>query len=491
MSPCTASVPFSRSSSQSDATRCCRTQPLAYVSGSRQTDPVAERLQQVWSRLRSSLRQALWWVWPSYPTSWAAVPARLRPATAQIGRLTAAAVAAYLVADRVTPGILDLTAPLTALLVVQASTVGTLQMGLVRVGAVLTGVLVAVGIASAIGLSWWSLALVIATSLVLARLFRLGDQSLETPISAMLILAVSSPEMAAEGRVLNTLIGTVIGVAFSLLVPVSIPSARATSAVRRVAHAQAALLDEVALTLADRAPHPEEVQAWSDWLADIEGDVDAAGAAVRAVEESRRLNARALAEAKIHPGLQAALERLDRCFTAARALVVVIGRESPAGEEDPADQPAVELRRAFAVVLDDVADAVRTFGDLVSAQFGGATLDRVEELRGRTAESVSETRAVLTELVLLDVDPRRQTPLWMLQGSVLAVVEQILLQLDPSPDALARGPIPSEAGATAWLTRYRPAGSTGSAAAGRRGPRRRGRLMAARRSARRSDPPSG
>jgi hypothetical protein len=310
----------------------------------------------------------------------------------------------------------------------------------------------------------------------------------------MLILAVSSPELAAEGRVLNTLIGTVIGVGFSLLVPVSIPSARATSAVRRVAHAQAALLDEVALTLADRAPHPEEVQAWSDWLADIEGDVDAAGAAVRAVEESRRLNARALAEAKIHPGLQAALERLDRCFTAARALVVVIGRESPAGDEDPADQPAVELRRAFAVVLDDVADAVRTFGDLVSAQFGGATLDRVEELRGRTADSVSETRAVLTELVLLDVDPRRQTPLWMLQGSVLAVVEQILLQLDPLSDALARGPIPSAAGTAAWLTRYRPTGppgltKAGRTASGRRGPRRRGRLLAARRSARRSDAP--
>ncbi|WP_375425760.1 aromatic acid exporter family protein [uncultured Friedmanniella sp.] len=416
---------------------------------------MAERLQQVRSRLRSSLRQALWWVWPAYPQSWSAVPARLRPATAQIGRLTAAAVVAYLVADAVTPGILDLTAPLTALLVVQASTVGTLQMGLVRVGAVLTGVLVAVGIASTIGLTWYSLALVIAASLALARLLRLGDQSLETPISAMLILAVSAPEMAAEGRVVNTLIGSVIGVAFSLLLPVSIPSARATSAVRRVAHAQAALLDEVALTLADRAPHPEELQAWSDWLADIEGDVDAAGAAVRAVEESRRLNARALAEAKIHPGLQAALERLDRCFTAARALVVVIGRES-SDAEDATDQPAVELRRAFAVVLDDVADAVRTFGDLVSAQFGGATLDRVEELRGRTAESVRETRAVLTELVLLDVDPRRQTPLWMLQGSVLAVVEQILLQLDPSPDTLVRRPAPDQAAGIAWLSRYRP-----------------------------------
>src|SRR3954466_12486065 len=123
-----------------------------------------------WRRGRSRSRtgELIWSIWPSFPVSWSEVPARIRPAVSQITRLTAAAVIAYLVANSVSPGILDLTAPLTALLVVQASTVGTLLMGLVRVGAVLTGVLVAVGIASSIGLSSWSLALVIAASLVLA-----------------------------------------------------------------------------------------------------------------------------------------------------------------------------------------------------------------------------------------------------------------------------------------------------------------------------------
>ena len=223
---------------------------------------MAERLVRVRARLRSTLRRLLWWVWPSYPTSWSGAVARVRPAAAQIARLTIAAVVAYLVSDTVSPGTVDLTAPLTALLVVQASTVGTLQMGLVRVGAVLTGVLVAVGLTSSIGLSWWSLALVISASLVLAKVLRLGEQSLETTISAMLILAVSSPELAAEVRVVNTLIGTAMGIAFSVLVPVSIPNARATGLVRRVARSQAALLDEVALALADRSPHPEEVRAW-------------------------------------------------------------------------------------------------------------------------------------------------------------------------------------------------------------------------------------
>jgi len=408
---------------------------------------MAERFARLAARLRSSVHRVLWWVWPSYPTSWSAVPARLRPAVAQIARLTTAAVVAYLVAVRVSPGIRDLTAPLTALLVVQASTVGTLQMGLVRVGAVLTGVLVAVGVASSLGLSWWSLGAVIAASLVLAKVLRLGEQSLETPISAMLILAVASPELAAETRVVNTLIGTVVGIAFSILLPVPIPSAGATGAVRRVARSQAALLDEVALTLADRAPQPEEVQAWFHWTEDIKRDVDAAAVAVRTVEESRRLNPRALAASKIHPGLRAALDRLERCLAAERALLVVIGKESPPGGGDGWDRSfGPELRRAFALLLDDVADAVRGFGDLVSAEFGGGSVDRVDELFERTLDLVRETRAVLTELVLLDVDPREQTELWMLQGSVLAAVEQVLVQLDlERPDPGANAP---------WLARH-------------------------------------
>ena len=407
---------------------------------------MVERRERLRVRTRSSLRQLLWWVWPSYPTSWSAVPARLRPAAAQIARLTVAAVVAYLVADAVSPGILDLTAPLTALLVVQASTVGTLQMGLVRVGAVLTGVLVAVGVASSLGLSWWSLALVITASLVLAKVLRLGDQSLETPISAMLILAVSSPELAAEVRVVNTLIGTVVGIAFSLLVPVSIPSARATAAVRRVARSQASLLDEVALTLADRTPLAEEVRAWFAWSEEIGRDVADASVAVRAVEESRRLNPRALAAAKVHPGLRAALDRLERCLAAERSLIVVIGREAPAPAAESERSFSPELRRAFAVVLDDVADALRGFGDLVAAEFGGGNVDRIGELLEQTLDVVRETRAVLTELVLLDVDPRQQTDLWMLQGSVLAAVEQILLQLDLEQ---------RERSSEAWLNRSR------------------------------------
>lgn len=354
----------------------------------------------------------------------------MRTATAQIVRLTVAAVLAYLVATRLSPGVVDLTAPLTALLVVQASTVGTLRMGLVRVGAVLTGVLVAVGLASYFGLSWWSLALAIATSLVLAKVLRLGEQSLEAPISAMLILAVTSPQLAAEVRVVNTLIGTAVGIGFTLLAPVSIPNQRAGDAVRRVARSQAALLDEVATTLGDRAPHPEETAAWSAWIAQIGQDIQDASAAVQAVQDSRLLNPRALlTEPTVHAGLRTALDRLERCLAGERALLVVIANEAPSGPQGSGVAGA-ELRRAFAVVLDDLANALRAFGDLITATYGPQKSDQLDEAMSRAVGFVRETRAVLTELMFLDVSPEQRMDVWLLQGSVLAAVDHVLQQLD-------------------------------------------------------------
>lgn len=403
-----------------------------------------ESVKPARSRRRSPVRlRQLWWIWPSLPATWSEALSRVRPGAVQIARLTAATTIGYLVASALYPGIVDLTAPLTALLVVQASTVGTLKMGLVRIGAVLTGVLVAVALASYLGLSWWSLATAIAASLVLAKVLRLAEQSLEAPISAMLILAVSSPGLAAEVRLVNTLIGTVVGIVFSLVVPVPIPNSRAADAVRRVAHSQAALLDEIALTLGERHLHPEEVQAWLDWTESISEDSAEAAAAVTAAEESRKLNPRALRAAKVHPGLRAALDRLDQSLASERALLEVITDEAPADPDQFDDLSG--LPRVFAVVLDDLANALRAFGDLVRAEFGSSSVDQVDEALANTLEAIQETRAVLTELIILDVDPREQADRWMLRGSVLAAVDQVLRQLELEESSRSTQP---------WLIRH-------------------------------------
>jgi hypothetical protein len=210
-----------------------------------------------------------------------------------------------------------------------------------------------------------------------------------------------------------------------------------------VARSQAGLLDEVALTIASRTPHPEEVTAWITWADHIDGDVVSAGASVEAIVQSRKLNPLALASATVHPGLSDALGRLERSLAAVRGLLSVIALQ--ASGADATDSPAAaELRRAFGVLLDDLASGLRSFADVIDAEFGSGNVDRVEEATDRTVEIVREARAVVTELMLIDVDPRVQTDLWMLQGSVLAAVEHILRQLDLEH---------TERRAEAWLTR--------------------------------------
>lgn len=88
------------------------------------------------------------------------------------------------------------------------------------------------------------------------------------------------------------------------------------------------------------------------------------------------------------------------------------------------------MRRAFAVVLDDLASGLRSFADLIHAEFGPHGTEDIDEAYHQTVEIVRETRAVVTDLMLIDADPRERPDLWMLQGSVLAAVDHILRQLD-------------------------------------------------------------
>jgi uncharacterized membrane protein YgaE (UPF0421/DUF939 family) len=104
-------------------------------------------------------------------------------------KTTLAAVLAFQVADLLHTSAQPILAPLTALLVVQATLYSTLTSGLDRIASVVSGVLVAVGVARLTGLTWWSLGLVVAISLVVGRLLRLGANLLEVAISAMLVLA--------------------------------------------------------------------------------------------------------------------------------------------------------------------------------------------------------------------------------------------------------------------------------------------------------------
>src|SRR4029453_17698808 len=95
---------------------------------------------------------------------------------------TLAAVLAYVVSSLLHTSDQPVIASLTALLVVQLTMYETVAHGLQRIASVVAGVLVALGIATFVGLTWWSLGAVVAISLVIGLALRPGPHTLGGPV---------------------------------------------------------------------------------------------------------------------------------------------------------------------------------------------------------------------------------------------------------------------------------------------------------------------
>ncbi|MGB5936178.1 MAG: aromatic acid exporter family protein [Ornithinimicrobium sp.] len=340
-------------------------------------------------------------------------------------RLTASAVVAYLLTIWLIDGPVDLTCSLTALLVTQTSARSSVKMGMVRVGAVVTGVMVAIGVSSWVGLTWWSLAMVIAVSLILAAILRLGDQALETPISAMLILAVGGQEIAAETRVLTTLIGAGVGMSFNLLLPPRLPIDTAVKQVRDIARQEADSLREAGWSMAQRPITRGEVGTWLDRVRDISDVTRRAHESVSTLEEMRHLNPRSLSAPRVEPILRSGLEALDRSLFAVRAMYFTMHKEAPEVRTSD-DGYGQDVRAAFAVLLEHVADSVDGFGALIEADADGAD-DKIDRSLTASLDASGEAKAILTDLLM--VDARAETSLWLLRGSILVAVEEAVTPL--------------------------------------------------------------
>src|SRR3984885_9678626 len=142
---------------------------------------------------------------------------RAQPAAVYITRMTLTAVFAYLLALQLPGGsVRSVLAPLTALLVVQATLFHTIRSAVQRVIGVTAGVLAAVAVSAYVPFSWWVLGLLIAGTLALGLMLRLHEDTLEVPISAMLIFSVDS-HAAATRRIAETLVGAAAGLAAGLL----------------------------------------------------------------------------------------------------------------------------------------------------------------------------------------------------------------------------------------------------------------------------------
>lgn len=356
--------------------------------------------------------------------------ARNEPGFVRTVRSAAAATLAYVVALRLSDEPAPLTAPLTALLVVQVTLYSTLTTGIRRVTAVVVGVLIAVGFSVLVGLTWWSLGLIILASLVIGHAVRVSEFVPEVAISAMLVLGVSRVTDTAWDRVLDTVIGALVGLLFNFVFAPPVWTRTAGDALEDLARRMRRLLLRIGEELSSATP-VEDARARLQEARDLDHDIADVDAALRQAEESLRFNPRVREGLLNRVVLRTGLDTLEICTVVLRVLArtftdLAHGRAAD-GAREGKDLFPPEAGRAVESMLGHVADALVSFAVLVTTPVSDSAQAAEERL---TAELLAAARGRETVGRLLRESTRHDAEHWFLYGALLTEVDRILAELD-------------------------------------------------------------
>jgi hypothetical protein len=343
------------------------------------------------------------------------------PPGLRTAKTVVAAVLSFVVADALHTSPSPVLAPLTALLVVQLTMSETVAHGRERVVSVVAGVLLAVLFAGVTGLTWWSLGLVVAVSLVAGRLLRLGPHRLEVAISAMLVLAVGGAESAALGRVAETLIGAAVGVLVNLLIAPPVYGRPASAAVAGLAERLAGFTRDLATALRGEWSRQQALDRLEE-ARSLNRDVAQADRLLARAEESARLNPRGRPVRAAEPRLRGALTALEHVQVGLRSVTRALLDRTFFVPEDAADEAySPAARAALADVLDAVADGLAEAVPVAAEPLAGPAAGPVElaELRLRRDRLAAA----------LVVDPAADAAAWAQHGALLDAVDRLRVEL--------------------------------------------------------------
>ncbi|MDQ0584926.1 FUSC family protein [Streptomyces rishiriensis] len=346
------------------------------------------------------------------------------PVVVQALRSATAATIAYVIALRLSPEALPLTAPLTALLVVQVTLYATLTNGIRRVNAVVAGVLVAIAFSLLVGLTWWSLALLIVASLGVGHLVRVDEYVPEVAISAMLVLGVTTVGDTAWARVVETLIGAFVGLSCNLLLPPPVWVEEAGESIEGLARR----LRQLMLRIGEEASGRTRVEQAAARLHEarrLDHDIVEVDAALRQAEDSLRFNPR-VREGLLHRVvLRTGLDTLEICTVVLRVFARTLTDLAKEREPEPLfpDGTGEVVER----LLSEIADAVVSFAVLVTTSVS-LNADAAEERLTAELRQAAATRDKLAQLMLeqLQHDARQ----WQLHGAALTEATRIIDELD-------------------------------------------------------------
>lgn len=177
----------------------------------------------------------------------------------QVVKSTAAAVGAWFVCILIYPEQIPIFGAIAALITVQENVSQSLTRGIERMVGVVIGVSVALGAAALFGATSWLFIVAILVSIAVGWLLRMNSGSTnQIAITALLMIALGGTSMVyGAERIVETLIGAVIGVALNALVVAPVKTEPAREAINTLGYEASRALEQ----LADSLSEPRD-QAW-------------------------------------------------------------------------------------------------------------------------------------------------------------------------------------------------------------------------------------
>ena len=267
----------------------------------------------------------------------------------QVAKSAIATAAAWLLAGWLIPGPPPLLAAIAALLVVQPSLNQSLSKAIERSVGVITGVVIASLLGLALGGANWVILLSVVCALFIAWALRMTPgTSNQVAISALLVLALgaATPNYALD-RILETVIGAVIGIIVNMLIVPPVAVAPARVSVDALGEELAASLERLAQALqhVQTAPQLQGLLIEARLLRPMR---DAANTAIAAGAESLALNPRGRRHRQELAAMQAQLELLGPIVAQVIGMTRALAdRYDPSLASEPAIRAIAEqLRRA-------------------------------------------------------------------------------------------------------------------------------------------------
>src|SRR6188768_2482282 len=342
----------------------------------------------------------------------ASLRASSRSPLLQVVKTSLAAIVAWLVCAALLHQPLPIFAAIAALLVVAPSVNQSLAKGVERSVGVIVGVLLAYAAGDLFGHSTWVVLGIIVVSLLLAWVLRLSPGSAnQIPISAMLVLALGlqTPGYAVD-RIVETVIGALIGLAVNVLVVPPVLFGPAHDAVTRLASEIAATLGDLAHVL--RIPTDRRgVEAVLDRARTLRGLRDEAAAALASADESLMLNPRG--------GRHRRQLARDRAFL--DTLTVLAARV-------PGMTRAVRDRYDTSLTTDAVVQSIAT--ELDRAAHDVLLLAQAPRGENEPPPVTAELPALTAPLVVLRPDAEN----WVLVGFLLEDLRRVRDEIVGDPD---------------------------------------------------------